>query len=119
MVGGIRDIACAKVAPALVRHDAQGLVHLATLEATAEGEAACRAFTANLEARGKPAQEVLKDPQRRAELPLDPRAGRPLELEAIDRVPLARSARHGVAMPETPALLRGLERLTWASAGQV
>lgn len=41
VVGGISDIACSKVAPTLVRHDAQGVVRLAPLEPTAEGEAAC------------------------------------------------------------------------------
>ena len=50
---------------------------------------------------------------------LDARAGPPLELEAIYRVPLARAARHGVAMPETTALLRDLECLMGATASQV
>jgi 2-dehydropantoate 2-reductase len=42
---------------------------------------------------------------------LDAQAGRPMELEAIYRVPLARAARHGVAMPETARLLQELEAM--------
>ena len=40
---------------------------------------------------------------------LDAQAGRAMELEAIYRIPLERSRRHGVAMPETPRLLQELE----------
>jgi len=40
---------------------------------------------------------------------LDAEAGRPLELDAIYRLPLARAASHGVAMPETTRLLGDLE----------
>lgn len=46
---------------------------------------------------------------------LDAEAGRPLELEAIYRVPLQRARRNGVAMPETALLLRELEALAPSS----
>ncbi|MEB3331964.1 MAG: 2-dehydropantoate 2-reductase [Synechococcaceae cyanobacterium] len=42
---------------------------------------------------------------------LDAEAGRPLELEAIYRVPLQRAASHGLAMLETRRLLQQLEAL--------
>lgn len=42
---------------------------------------------------------------------LDARAGRPLELEVMDREPLRRVQRCGVAMPETIRLLEKLERV--------
>jgi 2-dehydropantoate 2-reductase len=45
---------------------------------------------------------------------LDAEAGRPLELEAIYRVPLQRARQNSVAMPETACLLRELEALTLA-----
>lgn len=187
VVGGISDVASARIGPAHVRHYAQGQVHLAPLEPTAQGEDACRAIGADLKAggvpihigeplrtmrwrklvwnmsfnglctvTGRPTHGVLENAQLRARLVgvmeevvaaatadgadlesdlitdyllrteampsyvpsmlHDARAGRPLELEAIYRVPLARAARHGVAMDETRRLLEGLEALAGAPA---
>jgi 2-dehydropantoate 2-reductase len=182
VVGGICDIACSRIGPAHVRHYAQGTMHLAPLQTTAAGEAACGAVAADLRAAGVPVQtgeplltmrwrklvwnmafnglcalsdkrtlEVLADPSLHGRvlavmgevvaaaaadgarleatlmadqlaktlampsyapsMQLDAEAGRPLELEAIYRVPLARAASHGVAMPETSRLLMELEAM--------
>jgi 2-dehydropantoate 2-reductase len=46
---------------------------------------------------------------------LDAEAGRPLELEAIYRVPLQRARHNGVAMPEATRLLLDLEALGTAA----
>jgi 2-dehydropantoate 2-reductase len=53
--------------------------------------------------------KTLAMPSYAPSMQLDAEAGRPLELEAIYRVPLARAASHGVAMPETRRLLTELE----------
>ena len=187
VVGGICDVACARVAPAHVRHYAHGLVHLAPLQATPAGLAACDAVAADLGAAGVPVScglplrqlrwrklvwnmafsglctlsgrrtlELLADPLLRQRLlrvmhevaaaaaadgaafdpdviddylakteamasyapsmQLDAEAGRPLELEAIYRVPLQRAGSHGLAMPETTRLLQELEALSGAAA---
>ena len=180
-LAGVCDVACSRTAPATFKHYGHGLVHLAPLHSTPEGELACQAVAADLAAAGVPVDsseslatirwrklvwnisfsglcvvsgqhtlEVMADPALRrrleavmqevisaanadgAPLPpsviddflartaampsyapsmqLDAEAGRPLELEAIYRIPLERARRNGVAMPETIRLLQELER---------
>ena len=179
-LAGVCDVACSRVAPATVRHFGHGLVHLAPLRRTPEGEQACRDVAADLAGAGVPIDsseslatirwrklvwniafsglcvvsgkhtlEVMADPGLRSRLEavmqevikaahadgaplapgviddflartaampgyapsmqLDSQAGREMELDAIYRIPLERSRRQGVAMPETARLLRELE----------
>ena len=53
-LAGVCDVACSRLAPATVRHFGHGLVHLAPLRRTPEGEQACRDAAADLAAAGVP-----------------------------------------------------------------
>ena len=53
-LAGVCDVACSRLAPATVRHFGHGLVHLAPLRRTPEGEQACRDVAADLAAAGVP-----------------------------------------------------------------
>lgn len=53
-LAGVCDVACSRVAPATVRHFGHGLVHLAPLRHTPEGEQACRDVAVDLAAAGVP-----------------------------------------------------------------
>lgn len=54
VLAGVCDVACSRLAPATVQHFGHGLVHLAPLHPTSEGEQACQAVATDLAAAGVP-----------------------------------------------------------------
>ena len=108
--GGEIDIAVEILGPVMSQINAKAVRVLAVM---GEVLAAAAADGTRLEATlmADELAKTLAMPSYAPSMQLDAEAGRPLELEAIYRVPLARAASHGVAMPEARRLLTELEAL--------